>query len=165
MSAYSNKVTAKRLLELSSEVGRIANALARQTAEFEPERQLTAAAFPQINYPDIALGTVKTVIRGRNQRTRYFPEELFADPAWDIMLGLLEAEIANRRVSVSSACLVAGVPATTALRYLKILEEKGLVTRIPDPLDARRVWVELAPETSVAMRRWFAENMSGLDPK
>lgn len=165
MSAYLDKLTARRLLELSSEVGRIASSLARQTVETEPEAQSASTVFPQRNYPEVPLRTVNTIIRGRNQRTRYFPEDLFADPAWDILLDLLEAEIANRRVSVSSACLAAGVPATTGLRYLKILEGRGLVTRLPDPLDGRRVYVELAPETSVALRRWFAENLSGLDPK
>ena len=32
--------------------------------------------------------------------TRYFASELFADPAWDMLLDLLQAEIAQLRVPV-----------------------------------------------------------------
>jgi len=47
-------------------------------------------------------------------RARYFRDELFADPAWDMLLDLLQAEIAQLRVPVSSLCIAASVPATTA---------------------------------------------------
>ena len=58
----------------------------------------------------------RKVIRTRRLRANYFSEELFADPAWDMMLDLLQAEIAQLRVLVSSLCIAAAVPATTALR-------------------------------------------------
>lgn len=164
MSAYSAKPAAKRLLELSSEVSRIASRLASLSVEPEPETE-TASAIPSADRPEVSLETVSAVIRRRGQRTHYFAEELFADPAWDMMLDLLEAEMSNRRVSVSSACIAAGVPASTALRHLKTLEEKRLVVRLADPLDGRRYWIELAPEASVAMRRWFADNLNTVDLK
>jgi DNA-binding MarR family transcriptional regulator len=88
---------------------------------------------------------------------RYFAEDLFADPAWDMLLDLLQAEIAQLRVPVSSLCIAAAVPATTALRWLKTMVAKGIFIRRADPHDGRRVFVELAPETSQALRRYFAE--------
>ena len=100
---------------------------------------------------------MRNVIRARRLRARYFAEELFADPAWDMLLDLLQAEIAQLRVPVSSLCIAAAVPATTALRWLKTLVSQGLFIRRPDPHDGRRVYVELAPETSQALRRYFAE--------
>jgi DNA-binding MarR family transcriptional regulator len=90
-------------------------------------------------------------------RSRYFPEDLFADPAWDMLLDLLQAEIAQMRTPVSSLCIAAAVPATTALRWLKTLVQQGVFVRRADPHDGRRVFVELAPEASSAMRRYFAE--------
>ena len=100
---------------------------------------------------------IRAVIRARRLRTRYFPEELFADPAWDMLLDLLQAEIAHLRVPVSSLCIAAAVPATTALRWLKTMVQQGLFIRRADPHDGRRVFVELAPQTSNALRRYFAE--------
>jgi DNA-binding MarR family transcriptional regulator len=35
--------------------------------------------------------------------------------------------------------------------------EEGIFIRLADPHDGRRVFVELAPETSDALRRYFAE--------
>jgi DNA-binding MarR family transcriptional regulator len=89
-------------------------------------------------------------------RGRFFADDLFADPAWDMLLDLLQAEIAQLRVPVSSLCIAAAVPATTALRWLKTMTDKGMFVRRADPHDGRRVFVELAPDASVALRRYFA---------
>ena len=98
-----------------------------------------------------------SVIRARRLRSRFFEEELFADPAWDMLLDLRQAEIAQLRVPVSSLCIAAAVPATTALRWLKTMTDKGIFLRRADPHDGRRVFVELSPAASQAMRRYFAE--------
>jgi DNA-binding MarR family transcriptional regulator len=145
-----------RLRQLSDEVSRIAATLARLSAG-------PAVAAPVIDAtskteaPEIPAETVRSVIRARRLRARYFSEELFADPAWDMLLDLLQAEIAHLRVPVSSLCIAAAVPATTALRWLKTMVSDGLFVRRADPHDGRRVFVELAPETSIALRRYFAE--------
>jgi DNA-binding MarR family transcriptional regulator len=107
--------------------------------------------------PPLSVEIVRSVIRARRLRARYFHEELFADPAWDMLLDLLQAEIAQLRVPVSSLCIAAAVPATTALRWLKTMVSQGLFHRRADPHDGRRVFVELAPEASQALRRYFAE--------
>ena len=97
------------------------------------------------------------MIRARRLRNRYFPDDLFADPAWDMLLDLLQAEIAQLRVPVSSLCIAAAVPATTALRWLKTMVQQGIFIRRADPHDGRRVFVELSSDASLALRRYFAE--------
>jgi DNA-binding MarR family transcriptional regulator len=47
---------------------------------------------------------------------------------------------------VSSLCIAAETPATTALRRLADLEGAGLVERRPDPKDKRRVFIALTAE-------------------
>jgi hypothetical protein len=76
--------------------------------------------------PKFSSDAVRAVIRARRLRTRFFPEHLFADPAWDMLLDLLQAEIAQLRVPVSSLCIAAAVPATTALRWLKTVVQEGI---------------------------------------
>ena len=147
---------AERLRQLSEEVGRIASTLARLSAG-PGNAPRPSAARASDDVPRIAAETVRQVIRARRLRARYFPEELFADPAWDMLLDLLQAEIAQLRVPVSSLCIAAAVPATTALRWLKTLVSQGIFLRHADPRDGRRVFVELAPQTSQALRRYFAE--------
>jgi hypothetical protein len=147
---------ADRLRQLSEEVSRIASTLARlSTGPAAAPR--TVEPLPAGDIPSISAETVRAVIRARRLRARYFPEEMFADPAWDMLLDLLQAEIAQLRVPVSSLCIAAAVPATTALRWLKTMVSQGLFLRRADPHDGRRVFVELAPQASEALRRYFAE--------
>jgi DNA-binding MarR family transcriptional regulator len=148
--------SAARLRQLSDEVSRIAATLARLSAG-PPAAAPVIEAAPKADAPEVSADTVRSVIRARRLRARYFSEELFADPAWDMLLDLLQAEIAHLRVPVSSLCIAAAVPATTALRWLKTMVSNGLFIRRADPHDGRRVFVELAPEASVALRRYFAE--------
>jgi DNA-binding MarR family transcriptional regulator len=154
MNAHANKRKGESLLHLSEEVSRIAGALAQLSTDPSLASDEGARAKP---VPPVSLETVTSVIRARRLRTRYFSDDLFADPAWDILLDLLRAEATQMRVSVSSLCLAAAVPATTALRWLKSMEQLGLILRRADPHDGRRIFVELAPETSLALNRYFAE--------
>ena len=64
--------------------------------------------------------------------------DLIGEPAWDILLWLMSAQHARAAISVSSACFAAGVPATTGLRCIARLEERGMVVRSEDPFDKRR---------------------------
>jgi DNA-binding MarR family transcriptional regulator len=147
---------AERLRQLSEEVSRIASTLARLSSGPAPARPIVEP-MTSAEVPPLSADVVRNVIRARRLRARFFSEELFADPAWDMLLDLLQAEIAQLRVPVSSLCIAAAVPATTALRWLKNLVTQGIFVRRADPHDGRRVFVELAPETSHSLRRYFAE--------
>lgn len=145
-----------RLRQLSDEISRIAATLARLSTgpgQSPVEKPEPAAG----DAPPVSLEMVRQVIRARRLRASYFDEELFADPAWDMMLDLLQAEIAQHRVPVSSLCIAAAVPATTALRWIKSMTDAGLFNRRADPHDGRRVFVELAPQVSEALRHYFKE--------
>ena len=148
----------RRLKQLSDEVGRIAATLARLSSGPDAAPQaIERPTGPNDDVPAVSGETVRNVIRARRLRSRFFDEELFADPAWDMLLDLLQAEIAQHRVPVSSLCIAAAVPATTALRWIKTMTDSGLFNRRADPHDGRRVFIELAPPTSLALRRYFAE--------
>ena len=151
----THEPSAARLRQLSDEVSRIAATLARLSVG--PDVPAERPPPPTGNAPTVSLDAVRQVIRARRMRARYFDEELFADPAWDMLLDLLYAEISNLRVPVSSLCIAAAVPATTGLRWLKTMVQQGIFLRQADPHDGRRVFVELAPHTSQSLRRYFAE--------
>jgi hypothetical protein len=93
----------------------------------------------------------------RRRRTKIFrSEELFGEPAWDILLDLFIAAKERRRVSVTSACIGSAVPSTTALRWITILEKQDMLVREADPGDARRVYVKLSARGYAAMLEYFA---------
>ena len=157
LSDIASDQNATRLRQLSDEVSRIASTLARLStgpaAVVRPTEQPPLAG----DLPQVSAETVRSVIRARRLRARYFQEDMFADPAWDMLLDLLQAELAQHRVPVSSLCIAAAVPATTGLRWLKTMTQQGMFVRRADPHDGRRVFVELAPQASQSLRRYFAD--------
>jgi DNA-binding MarR family transcriptional regulator len=98
---------------------------------------------------------VRMLIKLRRMRERFFEPSLFADPGWDILLDLYAAADEGKSVSVSSLCIAAAVPPTTALRWITNMTEAGLLIRVQDPGDARRVFIELAPHTYNQMQAYF----------
>jgi DNA-binding MarR family transcriptional regulator len=147
---------AERLRQLSDEVSRIASTLARLSTG-PTVAPPTVQKLSDVDTPPVSAEMVRSIIRARRLRARFFEEDLFGDPAWDMLLDLLQAEISHLRVPVSSLCIAAAVPATTALRWLKTMVSQGLFIRRADPHDGRRVFVELAPTASQALRSYFAE--------
>ena len=100
--------------------------------------------------------TIRTVIRLRRNRDRFFTADLFADPAWDILLELYLSEFSQQRVPTTSLCAAAAVPFTTALRWMKHLEKVGLICRHQDPTDGRRFFVSLTPDGRKRMDDYFS---------
>jgi len=133
-----------RLQQLSEEVGRIANALATLSESEKTDRRERVEA-------PVTSQQVRAILRARRLREQYFGAELFADPAWDMLLDLLAARLDQQRVAVSSLCIAAAVPATTALRWIKTLTEQGMFVRAADPQDGRRVYIELSEAAANAL--------------
>lgn len=136
-SGYS---PADRIVALKRDAERVAAALAElvQGRGEEAPRPVDAAR-------------IRAHIKARRLRERFFEPELFADPAWDMLLDLAAARLEGRRVSVSSLCIAAAVPTTTALRWIKALVDRGLFERSSDPADARRAFIAMREDTAAAM--------------
>lgn len=98
---------------------------------------------------------VRRMLRQRRMREQYFPADLFADPAWDMLLDLYAARLERQPVSVSSLCIAAAVPATTALRWIKTMTDAGLFVREADPHDGRRIFIALAEAAYDSLARYF----------
>lgn len=92
----------------------------------------------------------------RRRRDRFFPPDLFGEPSWDILLDLFIAGRQERRVPTTSACIGSHVPPTTALRWLRILEQRGLIERENDRRDGRRTFVRLSPQGATMMESFLA---------
>lgn len=81
----------------------------------------------------------------RRQRDSLFSAIEFGEPAWDMMLDLYAASVERRQVSVTSLCVAAAVPPTTALRWLSLLTDAGHLVRSRDRDDGRRSYIRLSP--------------------
>lgn len=105
--------------------------------------------------PTVDGAMLRKMLTARRARAKFFNEGLFADPAWDMLLDLLMAQLDGQRVTVSNLCVASAVPSTTALRWIKTMESDGLLSRRADPLDGRRYFVELTKNANDALKRYF----------
>jgi DNA-binding transcriptional ArsR family regulator len=154
------------LQQLSDEAARIATALAALAHDGEEPPAGEAEPGSAQEGPAIDAAFVRSMIRARRLRDSYFKGGLFADPAWDMLLDLMAARLERHRVAVSSLCIAAAVPPTTALRWIKTLTDKGLLVRCADPADGRRVYIELSDEAARALANYIraAQRVSPIAP-
>jgi DNA-binding MarR family transcriptional regulator len=98
---------------------------------------------------------------GRRARDRHLTSSLLGEPVWDMLLALYCLPPRGEQLSVSSLCYAAGVPQTTALRWIQLMEERDLVERHRDPADARRTHVTLSREgervMTACLQRLYAD--------
>lgn len=159
------------LMRLTEQVGQIAGRIERLAPTPQPpadaiahvpapgstakvdEARTTRAVRPAL--PDPRL--VRRMIRHRQLRGRHLDAQLFADPAWDMLLDLTAARAEHRRVSVTSLCIASGVPPTTALRWIGQMVDQGQFVRVGDKSDRRRAFIELSERCTDSMARYFAE--------
>lgn len=103
---------------------------------------------------------VRNYLRARRLRDRFIAEDLFGEPAWDMLLDLYASYLEGKVITTSSACMASGVPSTSALRWLNRLIQLGLVERFADLSDGRRVNVQLTPEGRKAIGSWIDFSMA-----
>ena len=146
---------AERLRRLSEEAARIAKALADLARAAPTAGQPIVSDHSSAGDAPVDAQMVRGLIRVRRARHQFFAKDLFADPAWDMLLDLLAARLERSRVAVSSLCIAAGVPATTALRWIRMLTDHGLFERSADPEDGRRIFIELSDAATEALKAYF----------
>ncbi|MDE1570929.1 response regulator [Aquabacter sp. P-9] len=122
--------------EVAHSIERAISLVEDQAAAGDEEEALAPVAHARPNY-------LKALVAARADRDAIFQAGLFSDPAWEMMLDLAVAEASGRPISVTSLCIASGAPTTTALRRIDDLKDAGLIDRVPDPRDKRRILVQL----------------------
>jgi DNA-binding IclR family transcriptional regulator len=75
------------------------------------------------------------------------------EPGYDILIAIFIADAERRPLRVADLAVVAGVPASTALRWVRTLEELDLVIQIERYPHIDEQFVELRPEGLKQMSR------------
>ena len=86
----------------------------------------------------------------RRRRDALFPDGLFGEPAWDLLLAMFTAREKGQAMILCKAYKAAGVSDTTGRRLLDRMEEEGLITRRRAPRSRKMRIVEL---TDTAVER------------
>ena len=143
-------------ITLREDFERAALAGTEQTADLQPALN---EARQRARYAQLM--TIRQGLMARQQRGRFFNSNLFADPAWDMLLELYAAALTQRKLTVSRLAERSCVPMTTALRWISALEKEGLIERSNDRLDGRRVFLTLTDKGERAMSDYFDDLPAG----
>jgi CheY-like chemotaxis protein len=96
--------------------------------------------------------------RLRRLRREFPPLGELDDVAWDLVRELVRVERTSQRLSVSALSMAAEqVSSSTAVRRIQDLVRTGVLIRTPDPADARRDFVNLAPEMRATLDRYLEQ--------
>jgi DNA-binding MarR family transcriptional regulator len=96
-------------------------------------------------------------IQMRRARKGHFGSSQLSGPTWDMMLDLMLAKTNGRELSASDLATGAGVPLSSGLRMIAVLEQAGLAERFTDTRDRRRSIVRLTDHGSASMASYFAK--------
>ncbi|ATP19894.1 MarR family transcriptional regulator [Sphingobium yanoikuyae] len=97
------------------------------------------------------LGTCRALIEERRLVEKNLGVQLCANPNWDMLLHLYQAELEGFAVYQSALCTVANIPSSSAHRWTAKLAVRKILTRRLDPRDKRRITVRLAPPIREAL--------------
>jgi hypothetical protein len=84
----------------------------------------------------------------RRRRDSLFPDGLFGEPAWDLLLAMFAAREKGQAMILCKAYKAAGVSDTTGRRLLDRMEGDGLITRRRAPRSRKMRVVELTDEAA-----------------
>lgn len=124
-------------------------------AGFPPTKHLTQSP-PWPGTDGSLLAKARWLYVLRRRRGRFVDAELLGEPGWDMLLDLFIHAEEGRLVSVSSVTVAADVPQTTALRWLRTMERRGVVVRTHDDADRRRAFVTLSEDAATELRLYLA---------
>jgi len=143
----TDHILQRRIKALAREVARLGETLDEALTQSELPRFGSGAGGGVSN-----LELAESMLASRRLREDLFGAEMFADPAWDMLLHLFVNGERGQAVPVSYLCAASAVPQSTALRWIETLANAGFVDRRPDSKDGRRIPVILTPVAAKLMR-------------
>ena len=121
-----------------------------QTSSLDYRSAATGRADNPVTARDQARAWADRLYAERRRRDALFPDGLFGEPAWDLLLAMFTAREKGQAMILCRAYKAAGVSDTTGRRLLDRMEEEGLITRRRAPRSRKMRIVEL---TDLAVER------------
>jgi len=152
---------ARRLVLLSGRDVEDAARLMRMLAE-SAEAELVGTSGggrPQVLTRDDLVEAARTELARRSRRKRLFPDSIFGEPAWEMLL-LLYSEQQGTRFNIAQLSSKLKLPGTTTLRWLNYLEDQEMVDRDPNPVDQRTAFLRLTAKAIEALDLYFSETLA-----
>jgi len=160
-----------KMSSLSMELQRLSQLMGQGGPSGNAPPRDEAAARPALRGPEPGhhsehelAAFIRELLKTESKRREIGGGGLFGDPAWEMLLDLLLANIEQRRVSVSSACIASGAPMSTALRLVRRLVSDGVLFKIPDETDRRRHFLTINPKFEQPLIDYLAQQLEQATP-
>jgi hypothetical protein len=125
------------------------------SAELLPARELERRA------PKLAALAMRE-LRARKSRAMFLAPTFFGEPAWNMLLDLFVQQFLGQRVSVTSATIASDAPQATALRYVALMEDEGLIERHRSSTDRRVSYLRLTQQGYLRVGTWLSNSAGAL---
>lgn len=83
---------------------------------------------------------------------------LFTDSCWNMCLDIYICGLKDERVAVSAIAHSSGIPMTTAMRYINVMVEQGLIEKTPNPADNRMIFVSVSLDCRKKIEKLLASS-------
>jgi DNA-binding MarR family transcriptional regulator len=100
--------------------------------------------------PEALLERAESILRVRRARERLLGRAVMGEPAFDLLL-CLYVRSGQKETSLTSLARPAGIPYSSAVRWIRYLADKGLVERTESRSDRRATCVQLTPSGRAAL--------------
>ena len=105
--------------------------------------------------PGEPLRCAKRLERERQQRLKFFPDNLVRDPAWPLLLELYRCRAEGVEISVTSLSLGMNIPSATGHRWIDELNRQNMAVLSPSSTDARRTMVAMTDSAFIQMDEYL----------
>ncbi len=155
---YSSDSMAPR--HLADKLREVAEQLHNLSETFEPFSD-NSDPVALANLSDAQMHDIcRKIYAARRRRDEFFPVELFAEPAWDILLDVFIHQTDGGPLSVKQACIGAHVANSTALRYLRLLQDENFISIAPCKEDRRARKVRMTSQGFRKMRDYIISGIA-----
>ncbi len=141
--------------DLQSVVKDLTSTLAMVAQDFRNRVDTIATAGSGDVDEDALYNAALNLLEQQKARLSFFPGDLFHEPAWNMLVALFVAHHQRQTMNVKALTAYAGTPATTSLRWVDHLHDRGLIDRTTDMIDRRRVEVSLSDSGLTAMTNYL----------
>lgn len=136
--SQANALSADELQQLSRILTRLGVSDVDPRGRVEPDIFNTGVAKSAGN----PLARAKSIYDARQRRTRFFPRMMLGETGWEILL-VLYIHDGLTRLCVKDVGQLIDTPATTVLRWLKVLEDDNFISVRKHHLDRRVTLLDL----------------------
>jgi hypothetical protein len=130
-----------------------------QTSSYDYRSAASTPVTDQMKEREQARAWADRLYAERRRRDSLFPDGLFGEPAWDLLLAMFTAREKGHAMILCRAYKAAGVSDTTGRRLLDRMEEEGLITRRRAPRSRKMRIVELTDKAVERLIEYLARGL------